>query len=147
MRIILEEVNSDDIEVTIKGNLASDEILYLITLLKTNKITSKIILLNNNVEIIEDIQNIIYFEVCNRKTYAITINGRYVCRYSLNEIYTLFKTRGIQQISKSILVNIHHVKSLEAEFSGNYLVTLVGDYHLIISRFYMKDFRKVIMEV
>ena len=147
MKIKLEDIESNEIEVIIRGNIADEKIQHIVSLLKSNSTTTKILLQDDEKEILTDIVDILYFETIERKVYASTSNDKLICRYSLSEISSMFKSRGITQIGKSLLVNVNHVKSLESEFSGNYVITLKNDQKLVVSRFYMKDFRNLIMEV
>ncbi len=147
MKIKLEDADIDEIEITIRGNIKDKTVSDLVSILKENKIASKIILFDEEKEILADIKEVLYFEISNRKTYASLENKKLLSKYSLSEILSLFSNQGIIQISKSLLVNINHVKSLEAEFSGNYLITLKGDEKLVVSRLYMKEFRKAIMRL
>ncbi len=146
MKITLEDQNSEQLEIIIRGNLSDERVQTIITLLKENALNTKLIVFDAQKEIILSIKDILYFEVTQRKTYVYTSKHEYTTKYTLSQIQTIFKQQGVCQIGKSILVNIHHVQSLEAEFSGNYIVTLDNHTKLMVSRFYMKHFRKVIME-
>ncbi len=44
MKIKLEDVESSEIEVIIRGNIADEKVLHIVNLLKSNSITTKIIL-------------------------------------------------------------------------------------------------------
>lgn len=147
MKIILEDIESNEIEVTIKGNISDTRVQHLIAVLREGNITSKIMLYDDEKEILAKVDEILYFEVSDRRVFAIANENRYLCKYTLSELSKLFKSQGITQIGKSLLVNVHHVKSLEAEFSGNYVVSLDNGEKLVASRFYMKEFRNAIMEV
>ena len=147
MKIILEDSTNEELEIIIRGDISNKNVAHIISLLKGSNVTSKIILFDDSKEILVDISDIAYFEVINRKNFAKISNGKYICKYSLAEISTMFKKHGITQIAKSILVNVNHVKSLEAEFSGKYIINLKNNEKLIASRFYMKDFKNAIMEV
>ena len=147
MKIKLENVENDEIEVIIRGNIVDEKVQHIIRLLKSNSITTKILLQDEEKEILTDMSDVLYFETVERKVYASTSKGKLLCRYSLSELLSMFKSRGITQIGKSLLVNVNHVRVLEAEFSGNYVVTLTNNQKLVVSRFYMKDFRNTIMEV
>ncbi len=146
MKIILEDVDTAVTEVTIRGNIADPKVQHILSLLKDSQVSSKIFLFQENTEILVDIADIYYFEVLDRKTFATTQQGKFLCKHTLSELLTLFKRHGITQIAKSVLVNVRHVTSLEAEFSGNYTANLKNDDTLVASRFYMKTFREAIME-
>ncbi len=147
MKIILEDADTEEVSITIRGNIADEKVQNIINLLKSSSISSKIIVYTGDKEILINISEIEYFTVLDRRVFAFSNKNKYECRYSLSELVSLFKNQGIVQIGKSLLVNINFVKSLEAEFSGNYYVTMNDNTRLIASRFYMKEFRKAIMEV
>lgn len=147
MKITLEDTNSEEVEVIIRGNIASDGVQRLISLIKSTSTTTKIILFDENKEVLVQVCDILYFEIDGRKVVAAAKQGKLTSRHTLSEISALFKNQGICQINKGQLVNTKHVKSLEAEFSGNYVITLANREKLVVSRFYMKEFRKSIMEV
>ncbi len=147
MKIILEDVQNEETEVIIRGNLADSKVQRIISLIKDGNVSSRLIVFDDSKELLTDIKDIYMFEVRERKVFASTSGGKFQCKYSLSEIIALFRNQGMVQIGKSLLVNVRHVKSLEAEFSGNYVVTLRNDEKLIASRFYMKEFRNAILEV
>ncbi len=146
MKITLEDVPGNETEVIIRGNIADSNVQHIVALLKSSNISSKLIVYDNSTEVLIDIAEIYYFEITDRKTWTVTKKGKYLCKYTLSEVSTMFRSQGIVQIGKSILVNIHHVISLSAEFSGNYIVRLSDESKLLASRFYMKEFRNAIME-
>lgn len=147
MKLIIEDTNKEEIEVIIKGNINNSKVQTLISLINTISVSSKLILWDNEKEMLINLDEIYYFTTENRHIYAKTISNKLVCKYNLSELLTIFEIYGITQISKSTLVNVHQIKSLEAEFSGNYLITLDNGEKIIASRFYMKNLRKAIMEV
>ncbi len=146
MKIILEDSTNEEIEIIIKGNVASTKVQHLLSLLKQSNVSTKIIVFEDSKEILINVSEIHYFSVESRKIYGIIGKNKYLCKQNLSDILSLFKNQGICQISKSLLVNINFVKSLEAEFSGNYTVMLKDGSKLTASRFYMKEFRNAIME-
>lgn len=63
-------------------------------------------------------------------------------RKKLYEIKQLLNARSFAQINKSVIVNINCVKSIQAEFSGNYRLKLKNRKEtLTISRKYFKEFK------
>ncbi len=146
MKIILEDVKNEEPEITIKGDISDSKIQHILTLLKSSSVSTRIIVFDDGKEVLMGIADISHFTVSERRVLAVCGEHKYVCKYTLAEILSMFKNQGVCQISKGILVNVHHVKSLEAEFSGNYVVMLKSGERLLASRFYMKDFRNSIME-
>ncbi len=146
MKITLQHLDDIETEIIIKGNVATNEVQQIIALLNNSSVSSKIVLYDTETEIFADITEVHYFEIIDRKSFAITAKGKYICKHTLGEISALYKKQGIAQINKSTLVNVKHVKSLAAEFSGNYTVNITNGEQLIVSRFYMKAFRNSILE-
>ena len=146
MKIILEETRNKEIEVIIRGDIADKKVQHILTLLKSATVVSKIILNDEEKERLMDIDDILYFETKGGKVYASTLHKKYLSKYALSELLRMFQHHGIIQIGKSLLVNVHYVQCLEAEFSGNYVITLKNKEKLLVSRFYMKGFRNAIME-
>ena len=79
------------------------------------------------------------------KVLVHTQSGEYQTKQKLYEILDTLKAQPFVQISKSVIVNIDFVKSVSAEFSGNYSLKLkTGKEVLTISRKYFKEFKEKI---
>ena len=79
------------------------------------------------------------------KTMAETAQGQYEVKEKLYQLAASLKRDGFIQINKSTLVNIHFVKSISAEFSGNYTAKIKGrNETLTISRSYFKAFKQFV---
>ena len=66
----------------------------------------------------------------------------YEAKQKLYEIKDMLGGRSFAQINKSVIVNINCVKSIQAEFSGNYRIKLKSRKEsLTISRKYFKEFK------
>lgn len=146
MKITLEDYSNSQLEIFIRGDISDPRVTQLVSFLKSKNWSGKIIGGYKGKEVLINVSEIHYFIVEERRTFAIINNKRYSIKYSLTEILTYYKNYGITQIGKSILVNLNHVCTLEAEINGNYLLTLSDQTTLIASRFYMKDFRNAILE-
>ncbi len=81
----------------------------------------------------------------DRKTFVVIEDRHYHIKYNLSEILNLFQNQGMVQIGKSLLVNVNHVRTLESELNGNYILTLSDQSTLVASKFYMKEFRNAIL--
>ena len=147
MKITIEDTITEDIELIIRGNIQDPKLQKLISIVNSISDISTLILWDGSKEVVTRLEDVYYFTVENRHVYALTTTGRLICKYSLNEILTIFSRCKIVQASKATLVNVNHIISLEAEFSGNYILTLDNGEKILASRFYMKNLRKTIMEV
>mgnify|MGYP003287993886 FL=1 len=141
MKIKLESAELPETEVIIRGDVTSEEVVSLLQLLKKRN-SGKLILYKEEEQYIMDADEIIYVEVSDNKVYAYTKQDTYEAKQKLYEIKELLGGRSFAQINKSVIVNINCVKSIQAEFSGNYRLKLKNRKEsLTISRKYFKEFR------
>ena len=141
MKIKLESAELPETEVIIRGDVTSEEVVSLLQLLKKRN-SGKLILYKEEEQYIMDADEIVYVEVIDNKVYAYTKQDIYEAKQKLYEIKELLGGRSFAQINKSVIVNINCVKSIQAEFSGNYRLKLKSRKEsLTISRKYFKEFR------
>ena len=141
MKIKLESAELPETEVIIRGDVTSEEVVSLLQLLKKRN-SGKLILYKEEEQYIMDADEIVYVEVSDNKVYAYTKQDTYEAKQKLYEIKDLLGGRSFAQINKSVIVNINCVKSIQAEFSGNYRIKLKNRKEsLTISRKYFKEFK------
>jgi len=141
LKIKLESAELPETEVIIRGDVTSEEVVSLLQLLKKRN-SGKLILYKEEEQYIMDADEIVYVEVSDNKVYAYTKQDTYEAKQKLYEIKELLGGRSFAQINKSVIVNINCVKSIQAEFSGNYRLKLKNRKEsLTISRKYFKEFR------
>ena len=144
MKISLEYADNSELEVVIKGDIGSEEAINVITALNTS-VFGKIMLQGEDESFLFNATEIIYFVSEQGKTYAVTENGRYEVKEKLYVLSGSLKSKGFIQINKSTVVNINFVKSISAEFSGNYIARLKNKKEtLIISRKYFNSFKEFV---
>ena len=141
MKIKLESAELPETEVIIRGDVTSEEVVLLLQLLNKRN-SGKLILYKEEEQYIIDADEIVYVEVSDNKVYAYTRQDTYEAKQKLYEVKELLGGRSFAQINKSVIVNINCVKSIQAEFSGNYRLKLKNRKEsLTISRKYFKEFR------
>lgn len=148
MKVILEPALLDEPEIIIRGNTDSPQIRHIAGLLSGKQSFQKMFFFKDEKEYLFDITDVAYFEADNNKTFAHIDNATYEVRHKLYEIESIGFYKGFIRINKGVVVNINFVLSVEPEFSGNYTLYLTNyKTQLTISRKYIKDFRKYVMEV
>lgn len=141
MKIILEPTQLQETEVIIRGNAASEEVISLLQLLNRRG-SRKLILYKEEEQYILDADDIVFIEVCDTKVFAYTKQEVYEAKQKLYELKELLAVQAFAQINKSVLVNINCVKSIQAEFSGNYRLKLKDRKEILtVSRKYFKEFK------
>ena len=142
LKIKVESVELPETEVIIRGDVTSEEVVSLLQLLKKRN-SGKLILYKEEEQYIVDADEIVFIEVSDNKVCAYTRQDAYEAKQKLYEIKELLGSKSFAQINKSVIVNINCVKSIQAEFSGNYRLKLKNRKEsLNISRKYFKEFRE-----
>lgn len=145
MNIRFEQTSDKELEVVVKGDINDKGTIQVLSLLNNISEFGKILLLDNDESFLFDVSEIVYFETHSGKTFAFTQNKSYEVKEKLYEIAEKHGGNGFVQINKGTVVNINFVKSISAEFSGNYLVRLKeGKNTLTISRKYFSTFKQFI---
>lgn len=144
LKISLEHADNSELEVIIKGDIGSEEAINVIAALNTSAF-GKLILQSEDESFLFDATDIIYFVSEQGKTYAVTESRKYEVKEKLYALSDSLKSKGFIQINKSTVVNINFVKSISAEFSGNYTARLKNKKEtLIISRKYFNSFKEFV---
>ena len=142
LKIKVESAELPETEVIIRGDVTSEEVVSLLQLLKKRN-SGKLILYKEEEQYIVDADEIVFIEVSDNKVCAYTRQDTYEAKQKLYEIKELLGSKSFAQINKSVIVNINCIKSIQAEFSGNYRLKLKNRKEsLTISRKYFKEFRE-----
>lgn len=141
MKIILEPAQLQEPEVIIRGDATGEEVTALLQFL--NKRSSrKLILFKEDEQYIVDADEIVFLEAFENKIFAYARQEVYEAKQKLYELKESLSSLAFAQINKSVIVNINCVKSIQAEFSGNYRLKLKNRKEtLTISRKYFKEFK------
>lgn len=142
MKISLESAVLPETELIIRGDVTGEEVVSLLQLLKKRN-SHKMLLFKEEEQYIVDLSEIVFLEVCDNRTYAYLTHDVYETKQKLYELKEQLSTHAFVQINKSVIVNMNCIKSIQAEFSGNYRVKLKNRKEtLTISRKYFKDFKE-----
>ena len=84
----------------------------------------------------------VFLETVESRVRVCTRKEVYEAKQKLYELKEILSAFSFAQINKSTLVNINFVKSIQAEFSGNYLIKLKDSKDVLtVSRKYFKEFK------
>jgi len=84
---------------------------------------------------------ILFFEAMGNLVYIVTSDQQLIVKFKLYELEHSLRPKGFIRISKSILVNIQNVREIIPWFGGRYIIRLVNNKEIEVSRTYAKDFR------
>lgn len=141
MKIHIESAQLPETEVIIRGDVTSDEVVSLLQILK-KKTGGKLLLYKEDEQHLLEEGEIVFAEVCGSHLYVYTKTDTYEAKMKLYELKEQL-SRSFVQVNKSTLVNMNCVKSIQAEFSGNYRMKLKNRKEILtLSRNYFKDFKE-----
>ena len=146
VKLTLEQVNTPDTEVIIRGDVNGREVRAIIEKLNTVRTKpDRIELYSDDEQYYISPDEIIYFTASDDTVEAHTAENIYKCKLRLYELREMLSLSGFAQINKGTIVNVNYVRSIQAEFSGNYIATLKTiPEKLVISRRYFKEFKDTI---
>ena len=128
-------------EIIIRGDVAGEEVVSILQFLR-RKNSGKLIVYKQEEQYIIDAGEIVFLEASGSKVNAYTKLDVYETKLKLYELKELLAAYPFAQINKSVIVNINCVKSIQAEFSGNYRIKLKARKEVLtISRKYFKEFK------
>lgn len=140
MKIHVENAPLPEAEVTIRGDVTSSEVMGLLQLLK-KPTSGKLLLCREEEQFLLDAGEVVFAEVSDSR---VLVHTRLETFETRQKLYELMETLGptFVQVNKSAVVNMNAVKSIQAEFSGNYRIRLKDrKERLTLSRKYFKDFK------
>ena len=141
MKILLEPAELGEPEVIIRGDIAGAEVASILQLLGKRS-SGKLLVYQHDEQFLLDAAEIVYLETAESRVNVHTAQGIFEARQKLYELKELLHSHTFAQISKSTVVNINWVKSIQAEFSGNYRIKLKNRKEsLTVSRKYFKEFK------
>jgi DNA-binding LytR/AlgR family response regulator len=142
MKITLEPVNLREAEVIIRGDASDPEVAQLLRLL-SSRTSGRLMVQREEEQFVLDASQIVYLETADNRVNVHTASETYESRQKLYELLGQLGSKSFVQVNKSTIVNLDFVKSIQAEFSGNYLIKLKNRKEkLTLSRKYFRDFKE-----
>lgn len=131
--------------VVIQCQKNNEEVQEIVSLLesKDKKIIGKL----DEKEHIISPQDILYAESVDGSTYIYTSKQVYKTAYTLANLESDYKERGFFRCSKSAVLNIGAIEWLKSEMGSRIDARLINGEHIIISRRYGKELRRLLKGV
>lgn len=90
------------------------------------------------------IQDILFIESVDGRAYLYVKNKVFENDGRLYELESLLKTKQFCRISRSTIVNLMKIRSIQPALNGRFMLLLETGEKLIISRSYVKAFKKAL---
>lgn len=140
MKIVIEEAQISEDEVIIRCNQMNDDILQLISYIKSNKN----VIIGYEEDHIHRLEpaDVYYFEAVDNKVFLYCKKDVYESRQKLYELENELAAHNFFRISKSVIVNLSKIKYITPAFNGRFEATMLNGEKIIISRQYVQEFKK-----
>ena len=88
------------------------------------------------------LSDILYFETVDGKVFFYTADNTFETLTKMYRLEEKFQNTPFSRISKSLIVNLKHVRSIKAEKNSRMCVTLSNGERVIVSRQYLNNIRE-----
>ncbi|MBR3474718.1 MAG: LytTR family transcriptional regulator DNA-binding domain-containing protein [Oscillospiraceae bacterium] len=90
------------------------------------------------------VSELYYIESVDGKTFLYTRDAVYETPYRIYELESLLKPKSFLRVSKSMLLNLMKIRSIQPAFNGRLTAVLNSGEEVIISRSYVKDLKSAL---
>jgi len=129
-----------DTEIVINSSSLTPQIERIIATLRM--LDSQIMVAKDDEAYILDVSKIVYIEAVDRHTFVYTEQECYESKLKLYEIEERLGENGFFRASKSVLVQLRHIKSLKNDIDRKIRLTLENGEQIIVSRQYAEELKK-----
>ena len=148
MKVVVEiapDLIDGEIIIKVRDHSANTQLIQQIMALANQK-SETLVAYKRDTEYFLDIKNILFFESDNSFLQVHTKDDTFISKYKLYQLEEILPSNFIR-ISKSTILNIQWVNSIERNLTSASLVALKDTYKTVyVSRSYYKDLKEKMME-
>lgn len=142
MKYSIEQIAKGEDELILRYKRLNEEVEAVLSFMNAPK--KKLIGYKDDAQIVIDYADILYAESVDRKVFVYTKEDIYRTEFTLAALEEVLSTINYFRCSKSMLINIDKIVQLKSLASNRIDATLVNGEHVIISRTYAMEFRKIL---
>lgn len=142
MKYTINHISTGDNEVIVNYTDMNQEVERIINFIKGER--TKLIGWSDKEQKLIDSKAILYIETVDGKTFAYTEEDVLRLEYTLSQLEQLLNDINFFRCSKSMIINIDKVDSLRSLPSNRIDAQMVNGEHIMISRTYASDFRRIL---
>lgn len=142
MRYTINQINYGEDELILKYQQLNSEVKAVLAFMEKNQ--KKLMGKSNGETVVFSPDDILYVEKVDNRTFVYTADNEIQLDMSLYSIELMLNDDRYFRCSKSMIINVNKVERLKSMSSNRIDVTLVSGEHIIISRTYASDFRKLL---
>ena len=142
MKYTIEQIRSGEDELILRYRRLNGEVEAVLQFM--NAPPKKLIGTKDNTQAVIDFADILYAETVDRKTFIYTADDVFRSELTLAQLEEVLNTVNYFRCAKSMIINIDKISTLKSLASNRIDATLVNGEHIIISRTYASEFRKIL---
>lgn len=142
MRYTINQINEGEDELILNYQQINSEVETVLVFMEKHQ--KKLMGKSNGETVLFLPQEILYVEKVDDRTFVYTADKEIQMDMSLYSIELLLNDEHYFRCSKSMIINVDKVERLKSMASNRIDATLVNGEHIIISRTYASDFRKLL---
>lgn len=142
MKITLQRIDDDNEEIIIKYRQMTDYIDGIVRYVEGQG--KKLMGIKEGHQFVLDICKVLYAESVEGITWLYTEQEVYKSDLTLAVCEAMYAGEGFFRCSKSMVLNIYHIKKLKSMSENRIDVTMDNGEHVVISRRYAKELRSIL---
>lgn len=142
MKYTMNHISIGEDEVIVNYLAMTPEVERIVNFIKGEQ--TKLIGWKDKEQKVIDIKTILYIETVDGRTFAYTQNDVLKLDYTLTQLEQQLYDINFFRCSKSMIINIDKVDSLRSLPSNRIDAQMVNGEHIIISRTFASDFRRIL---
>ncbi len=142
MKYTIEQIAKGEDELILRYQRLNGEVEAVLQFM--NAPPKKLIGTKDNTQAVIDFADILYVETVDRKTFIYTADDVFRSELTLAQLEEVLNTVNYFRCAKSMIINIDKISTLKSLASNRIDATLVNGEHIIISRTYASEFRKIL---
>ena len=142
MKFTTNQILQGEDEVILNYREMNDEVAKIMAFFRNE--SRKIIGWKEKTQVVIVPDDILYIESVDGRTYAYTEDEVYKVNYNLLQMEEILRDISFFRCSKSMIMNIDKVMYLKSLSSNRIDVTIKNGEHIMISRTYASEFRRIL---
>ena len=142
MKYTIEQIAKGEDELILRYQRLNGEVEAALKFM--NAPPKKLIGTKDDTQAVIDFGDILYAETVDRKTFIYTAADVFRSELTLAQLEEVLNTINFFRCAKSMIIKIDKISTLKSIASNRIDTTLVNGEHIIISRTYASEFRKIL---
>lgn len=142
MKFTTNQIYQGEDEVILNYKEMNEEVSKIIDFFRNDN--RKIVGWKDKIQVVVAVSDILYVESVDGRTYAYTSDDVYKVNYNLVQMEELLRDISFFRCSKSMIMNIDKVKNLKSLSSNRIDATMQNGEHIMITRTYASEFRRIL---